>query len=246
MGKVTSNHKHNWSDKKKIEVVTTYLALGKAPMVEAVTGVPRQTIRIWKMQPWWNDLVKEIRQSEDQELDGKLSRIIDKSLDAVNERIEGGDFILDSKTGQVKRIPVKLRDVHRVTTDLLDKRSLIRGRPTSITERISTEDVLKNLAQQFQAFVNNKEKVIEGEIVDALYEERQEGLQDGERQVQLPSVDEETESSPEQGASGTGTEVGAQHNGGRGPQEAPFERREEYPLELESSEPPPESFIQAK
>ena len=162
-----SNHKKNWSDKKKIEVVTSYLALGKAPMVEAVTGVKAQTIRIWKMQPWWKDLVREIQMSEDQELDGKLTKIIDKSLDVINDRLEKGEFILDSRSGTIKRVPVKLRDTHRVTSDLLDKRNVLRGKPTSITERVSTEDVLKKLAQQFQEFTKfQKTRLIEGETVD--------------------------------------------------------------------------------
>lgn len=158
----------NWPDAKKIEVVTTYLALGKAPMVEAITGVPRQTIRLWKMQPWWKDLEREIRNEEDGELDAKLSRIIDKSLDAVGERLDNGEFLLDSRTGQIKRVPVKMRDAARVSTELLDKRNLIRGKPTSITEKISTEDIIKNLAQQFAQFVKNQttEKIIEGEVIN--------------------------------------------------------------------------------
>lgn len=159
--------KHHWSDKKKIEVVTSYLALGKAPMVEAVTGVPSQTIRIWKMQQWWKDLTKEIQMSEDQELDGKLSKVIDRSIDVINDRLASGDFILDSRTGTIKRVPVKMRDAHRVTTDLLDKRNVLRGKPTSITERISTEDVLKKLAQQFEEFTKfKKTRLIEGETID--------------------------------------------------------------------------------
>src|SRR3990167_4126184 len=164
---MSSNHKKNWSDRKKIEVITSYLALGKAPMVEAVTGVPSQTIRIWKMQSWWKDLVREIQMSEDQELDGKLTKIIDKSIDVINDRLENGEFILDSRSGKVKRVPVKLRDTHRVTSDLLDKRNVLRGKPTSITERVSTEDVLKKLAQQFQEFTKfQKTRLIESSLND--------------------------------------------------------------------------------
>ena len=209
-----ANHKKNWSEAKKVEVVTTYLALGKAPMVEAVTGVPRQTIRIWKMQQWWKDLEREIRNEEDGELDAKLSRIIDKSLDAVSERLDNGEFILDSRTGQIKRVPVKMRDAQRVSSELLDKRNLIRGKPTSITEKVSVEDVVRKLAEQFAEFVRKPtEKVIEGEIViDALYEERSSGLCNGEQKVQLQTDNQEKTSSPEQGSSRPGTETRAEYN----------------------------------
>ena len=225
---MSSNHKKNWSDRKKIEVITSYLALGKAPMVEAVTGVPSQTIRIWKMQSWWKDLVREIQMSEDQELDGKLTKIIDKSIDVINDRLENGEFILDSRSGKVKRVPVKLRDTHRVTSDLLDKRNVLRGKPTSITERVSTEDVLKKLAQQFQEFTKfQKTRLIESSLNDdseaepsedlnAVHEEWPSGLQNGEPEVQFPSPDEEEAGSPEQSSPGYGTEIGSEYNGGCG------------------------------
>jgi len=207
--------KHNWNDKKKIEVVTAYLALGKAPMVEAVTGVPRQTIRIWKMSPWWVDLVREIQQSEDQELDGKLSKIIDKTLDVINDRLENGEFILDSRSGKVKRIPVKLRDTHRITSDLLDKRNVLRGKPTSITERVSTEDVLKRLALQFQEFTKFKNtRLIDSTAIELdgdnnaiQVEEREAGLCSGEPELRLQTSSEETESSQEQGPQADGTPI---------------------------------------
>lgn len=230
---MASNHKKNWSDRKKIEVVTSYLALGKAPMVEAVTGVPSQTIRIWKMQSWWKDLVREIQMSEDQELDGKLTKIIDKSIDVINDRLEHGEFILDSRSGKVKRVPVKLRDTHRVTSDLLDKRNVLRGKPTSITERVSTEDVLKKLAQQFQEFTKfQKTRLIESDQPVEYIEENQNsvhekwptGLQDGEPEVQFPSPDEEEAGSPEQGSQGYGTEVGSEYNGGCGSRTTLIER----------------------
>jgi hypothetical protein len=174
-----------WSEAKKIEAVTTWLALGNIPLVEGVTGVPRATLRQWKVQPWWKDLVNEIQTEDDQQLDGKLSKVVERSLDAVMERIEGGEFHIDSRTGQVKRVPVKLRDVHRVMVDVIDKRNLIRGKPTSRTEKVEG-DILVKLATQFALWASNalKEKTIEGEVVqDAVYAERETRLQNRVQQV---------------------------------------------------------------
>lgn len=177
-----------WDDKKKTEAVVTFLALGKLPLVESVTGVPRATLKTWKLQPWWKELEEEIRREDEYQLDAKLSRIIDRSLDAVAERIDGGEFILDSKTGTIKRIPVKLKDVHRVAVDLVDKRNLIRGKPTSRVEKTETKDTLQRLAEQFASWVQlnmRKRDAIEGEVVHAVHEEREEGLQDGIQQIPL-------------------------------------------------------------
>ena len=195
-----------YPEQKKIEAVTSYLALGKVPLVAAVTGVPVATLRQWKLQPWWKELIDEIHREDEFDLDAKLSKIIDKTLDAVVERVEHGEFLLDSKTGQVKRIPVKLRDVHRVSVDLIDKRNLIRGKPTSRIEKIETVDTLQKLAEQFAQWVKvgmkREEKTIyevpsqgttiEGETV-AVYEERPSGLQDGIQQIPQP---EETDKKP--------------------------------------------------
>lgn len=183
-----------YSDAKKVEVATTYLALGKIPMVEAVTGVPRTTIRQWKMQPWWSELLNEIQTESDQELDAKLSSIIQRSLEAVNERIENGEFILDSRTGTVKRIPVKLRDVERVAVDLLDKRDLLRGRPEKQKQAELQTDILTKLAGQFSDWVKVHMKK---EVGSALHDQRPQGLQEG---VQLVSQPEETnkEQGPEE------------------------------------------------
>lgn len=169
-----------WDDKKKVDVVTTWLAVGKMPLVEALTGVPSNTLRAWKQQPWWGDLVREIQTESDQELDTKLATIVDKSLAVVLDRIENGDFVLNSKTGEVTRIPTKLKDVHRVSVDLIDKRDLIRKRPELLRVDVTTvDDYLKKLAAQFTEFVKRKlPKTLEGEAV-AIHEEGPKDGQDG-------------------------------------------------------------------
>lgn len=185
-----------WPDQKKIEAVTTYLAVGKFPLVEAVTGVPRATLKQWRLQPWWKEMEEEIRREDEYELDAKLSKIINRSLDAVVERIEGGEFKINPKTGQITRVPVTLKDVHRVAVDLVDKRNLIRGKPTSRVEKTETVDTLQKLAAQFAEWVKismrKEPRIIEGETI-AIHEERQEGLQDRVQQVPQP---EDTKEEP--------------------------------------------------
>jgi len=195
------------------------------------------------MQAWWKDLVKEIQSSEDQELDGKLTRIIDKSIDVINDRLTNGEFILDSRSGKIKRVPVKLRDTHRVTSDLLDKRNVLRGRPTSITERISTEDVLKKLALQFEEFTKFKQT----RLIDAVHDERDTGLQEGESEIRLQTDSQEEAGGTEQGSPTDGNEVGAQHNGGCGSHSSSLERgQSEQVIELASLESSPQPLFQAE
>ena len=152
-----------WSHEKKVQTVTTYLAVGNAPMTEAVTGVPKGTIRQWKMQQWWKELEADIRNEEDAELDVKLTKIIDKSLDAVLDRVEHGDFLWDSKSNKFVRKPVHMKDALNAVTQVFDKRNLLRGKPTSRVEKQNVNDNLAKLAAEFAKFAAAKE--ITGEVL---------------------------------------------------------------------------------
>lgn len=160
----------SWSEAKRIEVATAHAMGLKAPMIEAATKVPTQTIRHWRLQDWFKDLVDEIRREDDHEVDAKLTKIVGKSLDAVVDRLENGDFMFNPKQGKFVRRPVYARDVTRIADIMFDKRNLLRGKPTSISgkqEQIS--DRLVKLAIEFERFV--KAKTIEGEVIkDAIPE----------------------------------------------------------------------------
>jgi hypothetical protein len=159
-----SNHKSNewWSEAKRIEVVTTWLALGKIPLVSACTKVPEGTIRQWRTQPWWRELELSIQTETDQELDAKLAKRIDKALDVIWDRLEHGDFLYDPKTGDFIRKPVGMKDVNKVMVDMMDKRLLIRKQPKDLQSQEAVADILKNLAKEFAGMV--KAKVKDGTI----------------------------------------------------------------------------------
>lgn len=162
MAKRKTNGKY-WTDKTKIEVVTTYLAVGSAPLTEAITGVSRDTIRHWKMTDWWKDIEREIRDAENIELSARLKKIVDKSIEVVSDRLEKGDHIFDSKTGQILRVPVKMKDALKASTDLIDKRQILMDKPTKITEQRTVEDRLNKLAEEFTRF--SQAKTIQGEVI---------------------------------------------------------------------------------
>jgi hypothetical protein len=169
-----------------------------------MTGVPCETISNWRKTSWWKEYMDELQNSEDIQMSAQLKKVVDKSLEVVADRLENGDFQYDPKTGKMIRVPVKMRDTHKVLNEAIDKRMLLQKRPTRITEHQQTvDDRLAHLANQFAAFVSgaNKEEsnntidVVDGEFVevieDAVYEERKEGLQEGTKL----GTQEETQSS---------------------------------------------------
>ena len=147
-----------WSESKRIDVVTTYLITGNQAATAAVTGVPVVTIKLWRKQPWWNDLVTEIQTEDDQELDSKLSKRIAKSLEIVNDRLENGDFQYDPKTGQFVRKPVSVKDGWKVASEMIDKRWLIRKMPQHQVDQAAVGDILKNLANEFADMARKRVK----------------------------------------------------------------------------------------
>ena len=145
----------HWPEAKKVELVTTYLATGSFRLACSMCQIPLATANQWKRTEWFKELVATIQSEESGQLDAKLSKVVDKSLSVVMDRLEGGDYILDSKTGTIKRVPVKMRDAKTVMTDLFDKRQLLRKQPTKITESQTVDKRLEMLAERFEKFVGS-------------------------------------------------------------------------------------------
>lgn len=111
-----------------------------------------------------------------------MSKVIDKALDLIMDRIEQGDYQYDQKTGKIVKIPLKVRDLERVASGLFDKRQLIRKQPTSIkVSDLNQAERLLQLAEQFAVFAGAKptpEKLI-NEYIEGEYNEEDDtdGLQ---------------------------------------------------------------------
>lgn len=181
----------NWSDAQKIEAVKTYLALGEVRLTANVLKIPEVTLHNWKSKEWWKELERELRLQDDLQLSARLQKIISRSLSEVEDRLSNGDFLYDQKTGKFVRKPVSLKDAHKVAMDMVDKRDVLNNKmPVSQTLE-AVEDKLDKLAAKFAEMANRRRPAIEvtdviiGQEInqedepDALYEERQEGLQEG-------------------------------------------------------------------
>ena len=149
MNKTKAGEGGHWKEAKRIEAITTYLSTGNLTETGRMTGVPLKTLEQWKKSDWWKEMEKRIRSDEDQQMDAKLTKIIDRTLEKLVDSIENGEHIYDQRTGQVKRMPAKMRDLNTI----LDKRQLIRRQPTKIVEQTTTSTQLQNLADQFANFV---------------------------------------------------------------------------------------------
>lgn len=166
--KVTHKVNHSWPVEKKLEVVGQFLILGNMRLVAATTGVNYDLVREWKTQPWWKELETELRQTQNIEMDTKISKIVDKSLDATLDMVENGEFFYDKK-GELKRKPAPLQTVAKVASDMLGKRELLRGNATERKEvtQISIAEQLAQLASEFAKWQKPQE-ALDVEMVEVL------------------------------------------------------------------------------
>lgn len=150
---VTNKH---WSDSQKIEAVTTYLALGNLVLTSNVLKIPEMTLRGWKQKDWWKQIEDELAVQEDLQLSTRLKKILETTISATEDRIKNGDWFYNNKEGVLQRKPVSMKDVHKVTMDIIDKREHLADKtPTSVALE-AVDERLKKLAEKFEQIANKQ------------------------------------------------------------------------------------------
>jgi hypothetical protein len=178
VGNLTKKHKKwaVWPIEKKIEVVSQWLVLGNLKLVAASTGVDYEVLKQWRMKPWWKDLELEIRATQNIAMDNKLSKIIERSLEATYDRLENGEVVLNQKTGELTRRPVTMRDAARVATDMLSKQHILRTdeaeKPKESAQSVTEQ--LKTLAMEFAKW--QIKETAKTEAIDVPFKEIDENL----------------------------------------------------------------------
>lgn len=159
-GKMSVGKTGWWSEKKRIEATTLFAALGNFTRVAELSGVPAHTLRQWAKEDWFVRLLEDIRAENDQALDAKFSNIVHTALDQVQERLENGDTVLLRDGTPVKK-PIPAKELAQISSSVVDKRQLLRGKPTSRTEKVTESDRLSKLEGMFLKLAEKKVKAPE-------------------------------------------------------------------------------------
>ena len=192
-----------WSDKQKLEAVSSYLALGNLALVSRLLGIPEITLRVWKASVWWKDLVDELKLQERIELSARMKKLVEASQTIVAQRLEQGDPFVNQKTGAVEFKPVSMKDAHKVAVDLIDRRKEIEKTTQDVEITDERDDAkLEKLAERFAEMATksiqkqfDKNRTIDAGVLDAVYEERETRLQEGVREVPFsPGTNRESDS----------------------------------------------------
>lgn len=174
--------RHNgswWPEEKRIEAATVYAVTKNLDAVQDLVGIPRGVLEKFSTEPWWDEIVGKVKKEKNEELDAKISSILEATITQIEDRIKGGEYYIDRKTKEVTRIPVRTKDLAMATDILFDKRQLLRGEATVRTEAITTEQRLENLKLNFEKLARSKLINPHSEVVDAKFTELREGLPTG-------------------------------------------------------------------
>jgi hypothetical protein len=167
---VLSNTRHTTHEKNPENVIRllTLLASGYTKSLACkMTGISRHNLTRWAREQWYTDALELIRDRIDEELDASLTAVIHKGAREVVDRLDNGDYIMD-KEGTLIRKPLSGREAMLITGIAHDKRSLKRGKPTTISENVSTDSRLDKLAQRFRQMSQESkyDDAVEAEFVE--------------------------------------------------------------------------------
>lgn len=142
-----------WLPEDRIKACLYHIILGSSIKASKYCGIPAVTIRYWTRQQWWQEASRQIRKTQNELLDIKLTTIINKTSDQLLDRIENGEYKL-APNGEIIKIPMHSRDLAVAGMAVpFDKRALIRGDPTSRIERTGVDETLKKLKDHFEQLV---------------------------------------------------------------------------------------------
>lgn len=148
---------------QKISACKEWIKTGSVEEAAAKIGATAAQVHDWKKRDWWLAVADQILEDQKAKLDSQLTRLLEKAVEEIADRLEHGDEKVTAK-GEKVRHKVSTRDLATaVFQTIFDKRQLIRGEATSRSETTSSSDRLKELAKQFETI--SKGRLIEGEAV---------------------------------------------------------------------------------
>ena len=125
---------YGYSPETMVEAVAIWIETHSIERVSEGCQVPVEVIRQW-MAPkavidadgnevqvsWWHGVQEQVREYIRDSLEAKLSKVTERALGDLEERLESGDTIF-TRSGNQLRVPVKAKDLSTIAAQLLDRR----------------------------------------------------------------------------------------------------------------------------
>lgn len=158
---MADNHLTRYDEKDKYRAVTIWIRTGNMAEVERQTGIKYRTLREWKKKSWWTDKERELQSAVRRPIIKKCSGLLNKGLEAIEDRLTNGDEVVVHSKGEgtIHRVKVSLRDVSKVITDisgLMDRFEKIESNISSEEQGQVQESSVEKLAEQMINVLSKK------------------------------------------------------------------------------------------
>lgn len=153
---------------QRIDALFAYLITASIPKAARLVGMKETTLQSWVHgSSWWHGALAKAKELKQEELDVQYTMILEKTIAGIVDRLDTGEEkVLQS--GKVVKAGVSLKDLMLTNAIAYDKRALLRGDATTITEKIITIDDRNSiLAEQFRKIAKGETlHVINGTVLE--------------------------------------------------------------------------------
>lgn len=169
-GKKLKGGREQYSTQARLQAALVYLMTGSSKEVERVTGIDARQVRTWRAEAfWWPKALEYAISVQREYVDAAFSRVVHKALEGTVDRLDNGDSYV-GRDGEVRKIPVKARDLMHIAATAKDKQNTLRGQPSSISEsrkkQVSDKDSIDLLAQRLKGAIEGApSKLIDGVVI---------------------------------------------------------------------------------
>lgn len=146
----------------KIHAACCYMMTGTVTGTAKLTGLDHRLISEWKNKSqWWDSVLAKVKKEKQDELEASLSEVIHSSADALIDRLQNGEEVIVKEGNESKKVKKQLsgRDVASILNTVYDKRSMLRGDPTSITRKETASDVLSTIRDEMEKIADDRYNV---------------------------------------------------------------------------------------
>lgn len=202
------------SEKQRLEALALFLTSGSIAYVSEALKISEKTLWRWKYEPWWKERVREIEQGNNLRISSKVTNILSKGTDALDDRLTNGNFFFNKETRTLERKPLSSREIVEIVkagvgvNDSVNKsKAILESQDLREKQAQATLTKLQEIANKLN--YKRPHKVIDVEVVDeesekiteetnnknAIKPELQEGLQAREQVQEYARTDPQTSTS---------------------------------------------------
>jgi hypothetical protein len=145
-----------YSEQEKANICADWAIMGDDRAVATKHAVKLTTLKKWKTEAWFKDLLTDIQEHNTTQLVAKAHRAMDKALDELEDRIDRGDMrcVLKGENVVSYREPVRARDLSAIVNVLAtrsEKAAALSSQQVSNYQLADLQTSFRQFAKSYRA-----------------------------------------------------------------------------------------------